>query len=536
MAAGDIKAGAAYVELFTQRSRLTRGLNAASRQLTQWGTSVTAMGAKIAGVGGAALAPFLGAARTFASVGSAMDRLSKATGQPVEDISRLVKVAQRAGVEVDDISGSVEELQLRLGEAVRDGTGPLSDTFEKLGIDAQQFAKLPVGEQFAKLADILNDLPTSQRQFIADEIFGGDAFRILPLLAKGGDELRESLEGVAAWSEEDAKAATAMQEAWNTLTGALKQATVRIGAALAPALTSLAETITKVVDPLITWIDENRELTVTVAAVAAGVVVAGTAFAALGLAISGVGAALGVVSTILGILLSPVGLLVAGVIALVAAFVDLRGIGEKIASLFGTRFSKMADTVKRVLGGIVDAIKAGDMKRAADIMWTALRLAWLEGTTALQQIWDKFIAQVKLGLQEWLDPFADSEALFQQFLKDIEESERALKPFRQEAARLRKELDQLLAVQPEADATEQEIKTADRNLRRDPVTMTFEAAGAPYTGPTGAAGTFSARAAELLGLGGNAAERTAKATEKTADNTERMADELEAGGQPVWQP
>jgi len=38
------------------------------------------------------------------------------------------------------------------------------------------------------------------------------------------------------------------------------------------------------------------------------------------------------------------------------------------------------------------------------------------------------------------------------------------------------------------------------------------------------AGTFSARAAQLLGLGANtAADRTAKATEETAKNTRRLA-------------
>jgi len=36
-----------------------------------------------------------------------------------------------------------------------------------------------------------------------------------------------------------------------------------------------------------------------------------------------------------------------------------------------------------VFGGIRDALAAGDIELAAQILWTALQLAWLQGTQAL---------------------------------------------------------------------------------------------------------------------------------------------------------
>ena len=59
--------------------------------------------------------------------------------------------------------------------------------------------------------------------------------------------------------------------------------------------------------------------------------------------------------------------------------------------------------------------------------------------------------------------------------------------------------------------------------------------GLALAGGRGPAGTFSARAAVLMGLGGSALARTARATEETAKNTGRMEKRLRLFG-ITWGP
>jgi hypothetical protein len=50
----NIRAGAAYIELYTKDNRLTKGLNAASAKLKAFGAGITSVGTKLAGIGAGA--------------------------------------------------------------------------------------------------------------------------------------------------------------------------------------------------------------------------------------------------------------------------------------------------------------------------------------------------------------------------------------------------------------------------------------------------------------------------------------------------
>ena len=70
--AAEIKAGAAYVELYLRDNRFVRGLRAANRQLTAFGATVRGIGLRIGAVGASALMGFVPAIR--AALPSASDR------------------------------------------------------------------------------------------------------------------------------------------------------------------------------------------------------------------------------------------------------------------------------------------------------------------------------------------------------------------------------------------------------------------------------------------------------------------------------
>ena len=71
-------------------------------------------------------------------------------------------------------------------------------------------------------------------------------------------------------STEDATAAAALTDAWTRLTSSLKMAVVRVGGALAPMLTELAERMPEVLRRLQAWIRRNEERGVPAVKGAAG--------------------------------------------------------------------------------------------------------------------------------------------------------------------------------------------------------------------------------------------------------------------------
>jgi len=81
--AKGIRAGRAFVELFADDSKLVRGLRRAEKRIKAFGQSVRNLGLKIAGLGTAVLAPLLGAAKAFGSMGDQVAKMAKRTGLSV---------------------------------------------------------------------------------------------------------------------------------------------------------------------------------------------------------------------------------------------------------------------------------------------------------------------------------------------------------------------------------------------------------------------------------------------------------------------
>jgi hypothetical protein len=189
----------------------------------------------------------------------------------------------------------------------------------------------------------------------------------------------------------------------------VQQVVFSIGAALSGTIQETAARVTKFVTRAIKWVQMNRQIIVTVFKVAAAVGAAGAGLIALGLSISALGAGLGGVATIVGAigtaiaaLISPAGLALAAVAALGVALVKYTKVGGDAVTWLGDRFRALWRFLGDVVGGISDALAAGDIRAAANVMWTALRVAWETGTKPLQEIWAKFWSSVKIvGIEVW---------------------------------------------------------------------------------------------------------------------------------------
>lgn len=408
MASGkDVRAGKAHVELGV-RDRLQAGLKRAQARLKKFAAGISAVGAATGAVGSAILAPFAAALPTFLSVGDAMGKMSARTGVSVEALSQLKHAAEQSGSSVDGLEKGFRGMA-RFSFDLERGLSTATDVADELGLSFDDLAGKTPEEQMLSIADRLKGIDDpGKRAALAMKVFGKSGAEMLPMLNQGADGIRALMAEADALGltmrGEDAKAAEELTDALNILKEQFTAIQVKIGAAVAPALTALAKRIAPVVTWVINWLDQNRALVRQVALVGAiifGVGAAltffgGLAFAAslaIGGLISVIGfasAVVGVLGAVIGVIASPVGLAVAAVLAAVAAFFSFTAVGRSMAGIFGETMAGIWATFQSTFGGIANALKAGDLGLAAQIAWTGLQAAFWQGLAGIAAVVDLF--------------------------------------------------------------------------------------------------------------------------------------------------
>jgi TolA-binding protein len=403
-----IRAGAAYVELYTKDSRLVKGLQAAEKKLQAFGAGIASIGTKLAGLGASVVTPLLGAAKVFADMGSDMVDMSQRTGVSVEALSELGFAAEQSGADVETLEGGLRKMQKQVVEAAS-GSETAREALGKLGLAVDDLAKLSPDQQFKLIGDRLSQIQNpTLKAALAMEVFGKSGTKLLPLFANGArgiEELQQQARDLGlTMSTDDAQAAEAFGDTLDVLWKVLKKTVFTIGSALAPLLTEAAEGFTRVVVTVSNWIKENKDLVVMVFKIAAAAVAAGAALVVLGTAISGIGAALGAIATvatgigaaiatlgsIIAAIVSPIGLVIAGVVALAGYLLYVTSVGEQALNWLASVFTDLKNDALAAFQGISDALAAGDIGLAAKVLWLTLKMEWQKGVNWLQEKWVAF--------------------------------------------------------------------------------------------------------------------------------------------------
>jgi len=404
---GSIKAGAAYVELFADRSPLIRGLRAAEISVKKWGQSVSAMGRQMMGVGTAILTPLIGAAKYFSAYGDNIAKMSKRTGVGVESLSALGFAAEQSGSNLETVEKAIRKMQQSILDANM-GLKTTTDIFAMLGVSAATFSGLKPEEQFRLMADRISQIEDpSKRAAIAMKIFGKSGTALLPMLEKGAaglDELMNEAKKLGlVLSSEDAASAEELNDALNRMWRTIKMSFANIGAAVAPIITDLSNKIAVIVGKISNWIKENRGLFQTAFFVGAGLIAAGGAFVVFGNAMIFAGKALAIIrgsftalKTGLAFLLSPIGLVTAAVISLTGAFLYFTSYGSELLNWLGNCFNTLKQDATNAIGGIVSAFAKGDLGLAARIGWLFVKTEWLRAKEWMLGYW----LSIKLTIME----------------------------------------------------------------------------------------------------------------------------------------
>lgn len=392
--ASGIRAGAAFVEMGLRDNALTKGLRAAEAKLKSFGSAIAGIGAKVAGLGAAIATPFLGAAKSFADAGSELADASARTGVSVEALSALGHAAGQTGSDLSTVEGAIRKMQKALVAGSEENLQAQA-TFESLGLSVEALSRLSPEKQFQAVAKAIAKVPNpTAKAGAAMQVFGKSGTALIPMINDLDKLTAEAKAFGLVWTGEEADKADALGDSLDLLAAVMRRVAQTVGSALAPILTELAGALANAAKRVLDFVNANRPLVVAAFKIGVGIALAGAALVALGAAIAAVGAVLGgiaagiaAVGAAIAFLASPVGLTIAALAAATVAFFKFTSAGQEALGWLGARFAELKADALAVFGGIADALKAGDIALAGQILWQGLKVEWLKGTLFLKQVW-----------------------------------------------------------------------------------------------------------------------------------------------------
>ncbi len=343
------------------------------------------------------------------------------SAQTLEDLGEAMKyvapLAMEAGSNIEDTAAALGVMANNGIKGSMAGTA-LARAYKNLATDKAQRMLRGLGVEavgqagnLRKVADILSDLGkrvqsmgSAKRLAIFEKLFGRGQAAALKLAAPGADftNLRQTLKNAQGTAKRTSKTMdNTLGGSFRKLMSAVEGVQIAIGEALDKTLRGWMQTATRLAGRVTAIIKANKGFMVSmlkivaVAGVAgAGLFALGTAGSALAFTIGGLGAilsgaatAVGVLGAALAAILSPIGLVTAGVLSIGAYILTSTAIGGQALQWLGNAFGKLQDRVKSVVAAISSALASGNVKLAARVMWTALKVEWQRGTGYLNQAW-----------------------------------------------------------------------------------------------------------------------------------------------------
>jgi TP901 family phage tail tape measure protein len=342
--------------------------------------------------------------------------VAKSLGMSLEDTVAVLGVLGNVGIQGSEAgtalrrlsviaAGSGEELEALFGISNTDAAGNLKPLVQVLDEINTVTANMPVAERTAKMANAFG-------------LLGITSANVLSQSAGGVRDLAAALmdaDGVAARTaaEMDAGLGGAMR----ILTSAVEGVALAVGDALAPSLQAMIEGLTAVAGGLTAFIKNNQELIVSAAkgvaiftAVGGSLLALGATLSVTSFAVGGLLSTFAGMAAVVGLAVSPIGLLIGSVGALVALGPQIRGafagafdgvadaadsVGVSLSQLSSDAtvvFSDLATTATTTFQGIYDAIAAGDLAGAMDVLWAGLYAGWLRGVEAIMGAVDPWLS------------------------------------------------------------------------------------------------------------------------------------------------
>jgi len=622
MSAGGIRAGRAFVEIGANSAPLQAAMRRVRAQLAGFGSRLTALGGGLVAGGASILGAMAWPLQLAANLEKAETKFKTLLGSTEAAkaiMQELEQFAASTPFQFETLSAAATSLLAFGTEA-----GDVTDELRMLG-DVASGVGIPLGE----LAEIYGKARVQGRLFMEDinrlqgrginvtaefaKQFGVAEQEIRSMVSNGEvgfANLEQALKSMTSSGGDFAGGMEAQSQTllgvWSTLKDNVVAAIRPLGEALLPIVKGAATALTTAAQVFGGFIEKNKQLAIAIAGTGVAVVSLGATLAATGVAVvafaSVVSAAItvfslastviGTVGAVIGALGWPVvlpvvaaiGILSAVFIGLTAAFVAFAAESGLITSALGfirTAFEELLETVNQTMGGVSDALQAGEYQLAMRILWQGLKVAALQASRQLATAFDWIfhnLYNIVEGffvylLEQTYKVFSSIPGIMQaaitgggnfaKLLADamtgelnvsnlfddaIEDAESELKRLRDEAAKLGDkqqpektvdaQADEIVEAQADAATASRETAEQGRQAAKEisdaqaAYEKAYNAAKNPPKPPEfeqQSAGTFnvSTIAQQLSALNEN--DEQLRAAKRTADATERIAEQTEEG-------
>lgn len=482
---GAIKAGRAFVEITGDRNPLDRVLADATASLASFGASVSAIGSGVFAAGAGIVTPIVAAAKSFASTGDELDELSARTGVSTQSLTELGLAMKLAGVETADFETALRKSNSTIADAGR-GSKEANAALAAVGLSFEDLAGLDPEGQFLAIGKAIDRLGNSTaKSAAAQDLFGRSAAKMFPLFqqgAKGIDDARAAATALGlTFTDAEIQQAVRLADAFDVLGSVTRRTFDAIGSAVAPIVSEVTESITNLVAGVNKWIQANpgavqSALQIGAAIAGVGAVVTAGGVAILGLAgviaagqlvfttfagvIAGVGTAFAAIGSAVALIATPIGAVAAIATAAAGSFLYFSGVGGDVVQYLIDAFGQLRDWVGEVVGAIGNALAAGDIKAAAEVLWASLQVVWTKGVknilsavkplldgftnvfAEIRAAWARtigFLTEASLGAESQFGGVLDSFAASS--LRSMEQPEEDVREFEKARAKAREEYD-----------------------------------------------------------------------------------------------
>lgn len=324
----------------------------ASSKLKAAGEAITGAFKKISIASSAALVGIgafaVKSVKDLAGVAEEITNLSKQTGVTVAGVQALRLASDQSGISLEAMAGAIKKMQLNLVTADAD---KLEESLGFLNLKFNDIANLKPEEQFFEIGnEIAKIQDPMQRTAMAVDLFGKSGTDVLAIFGDGATTLQEwtkkAEEMGVMLDSKTIEAALKADDAFDNFDATVKGIVQTVAVDFLPVITQMVEEIKPVIQNVISWMKENKELTIQIGKWTLAVLAVG---AALGPLITVVGA-LGTALTFLAA--NPIVLIIGALVAMGAAVVSLYKNNED----FRNAVEKAWNSIKEIIGPTVEFI------------------------------------------------------------------------------------------------------------------------------------------------------------------------------------
>jgi len=180
------------IDLVGKSAKLTAELKKANKSTNSWATNTRKMvggSAKI--MTGFGLAAVAALTAIYAKNAEFIDQQAKTAdrlGITTQALSGLQHAANINGATNDELTKSLQRMQVGLGQVAQTGTGEAKYALDGLGLSIEQIKGLAPEEQFKLIADRLKNVEDqSQKVYIAQSLMGKSGVKMINLMNNGSE-------------------------------------------------------------------------------------------------------------------------------------------------------------------------------------------------------------------------------------------------------------------------------------------------------------------------------------------------------------